>query len=450
MLTRRSLLERSLKGASMIAAGPMVPGFLASTARAAEPGGETILVVLEMTGGNDGLNTVVPYADDHYRRARPTLRIDGDRVVRLDDRLGLNPGLRALEPLLEADRVAIVQGVGYPNPDRSHFESMDVWQSADPSGTTGDGWLGRGLGNMTAAMGSIPGLHVGDDALPMALRGPSATVPTVHPNRPFDLELAPGGPPSPFNDQLRQFGRISMPSPMPSSDDPLLAPRRRLIEELAADTPTDDPMHRFVRRSALRTYAAVDQIREIVRADRGAAMRFNPRGLPNGNGLAQDLQLVADLIAAELGTRVFYVAQSGYDTHAGQLQTHEQLLGQLAGAVSGFFDRLEEAGHAQRVLLMTFSEFGRRVHENGSGGTDHGAASCQFLIGPKARGVVVGPHPALDPENLDSGDLAHRIDFRQVYATLLDAWLGCDADRVLGGTYAPLPMLKEGASLASD
>src|SRR4051812_32882088 len=146
MMTRRRFLERSLRGSSLIAAGPLVPGFLAATARAAGPGKETVLVVLELTGGNDGLNTVIPYADDLYHRARPSLRLNAQQVVRVDDQIGLNPGLRGLEKLLGAGQLAILQGIGYPNPDRSHFQSMDVWQTADPSRKVGSGWLGRSLG----------------------------------------------------------------------------------------------------------------------------------------------------------------------------------------------------------------------------------------------------------------------------------------------------------------
>ncbi|CAN5808648.1 DUF1501 domain-containing protein [soil metagenome] len=447
MFTRRTLLERFLKGSSLIAAGPLVPGFLASTARAASPGEETILVVLELTGGNDGLNTIVPYADDQYQRARPTLKLAKEQVVRLDDQLGLNPGLRGLELLLSADQVAIVQGVGYPNPDRSHFESMDIWQSADPSRTTGNGWLGRGLGSLSSPSSAVPGIHVGASGLPMALRGPSATVPTVHPSRPFDLELAPGGPSSSNNDPFGQI-RFSNPgrqaAPRPSGDDPHLAPRRRLIEELAELAPQGDPLQRFVRRSTLQTYEAVERIREIVGADRSGngSIPFDPRRGSNRDGLGQDLQLVADLIAAELGTRIFYVSQPGYDTHAGQLSTHEQLLRQLGDSVAGFFQRLEQSGHARRVLLLTFSEFGRRVQENGSQGTDHGAASCQFLIGPAVQGGVIGRHPALNPDQLEAGDLKHHTDFRQVYATLLEGWLGCDSKEVLGDSFEPLPLLR--------
>src|SRR4051794_34359732 len=161
MQTRRRFLERALKGSSLVALGPSVPGFLADAARAAEPGKDTILVVVEMTGGNDGLNTVVPYADDLYHAARPTIRLSREQVIRVDDHVGLNPGLRGLEKLLSDGHLAILQGIGYPNPDRSHFESMDVWQTADPSRKIGSGWLGRGTASVSVKAGQIPAIHVG-------------------------------------------------------------------------------------------------------------------------------------------------------------------------------------------------------------------------------------------------------------------------------------------------
>lgn len=442
MLSRRSFLERALKGSSLVAMGPLIPGFLATAARAAEPGGDTILVVLEMTGGNDGLNTVVPYADDLYLRARPTLRLSKEQVVRVDDRIGLNPGLRGLEKFLGKGQLAIVQGVGYPNPDRSHFESMDVWQSADPQRKSGTGWLGRSLGHLRVEQGKVPGVHAGAEALPLALRGSAAGVPTIHPGRPFDLDLAPQSP-APRYGGINRF-RVESPS-SPSSaprEDGLLASRRNLIEDLAELAPARDPMLQFVRRTSLQTYASVGHLREIARAGRQSQPPGFQPGAPSGNGLAQNLGLVGQLIAAEFGTRLFYLSVSGFDTHANQLSTHQQLLQQVADAVSNFFAGLERSGHARRVVLMTFSEFGRRVQENGSQGTDHGAASCQFLIGPAVAGGVIGPHPSLDPNDLDAGDLKHHTDFRRVYAALLDGWLGCDSRAVLGASFEPLPILK--------
>jgi uncharacterized protein (DUF1501 family) len=440
MLTRRSLLERALRGSSLVAAGPLVPGFLATTARAAEPGGETVLVVLELTGGNDGLNTVIPYADDLYHKARPTLHLTRQQVVRVDDRIGLNPGLRGLEKLLSAGQVAVVQGVGYPNPDRSHFESMDVWQSADPKRAAGTGWLGRSLGAVRVRPGRVPGMHVGTGPLPLALRGSATGVPTVHPGKPFDLELTPqSGPPVPY--QPFGFGAPPPFEPNLSATGPRadrhLAPRRRMIEDLAELAPSTDPMLQFVRRTSLQTYASVEQLRDLARANRRNGPGFQPFGT-----LGQELSLVAGLIAAELGTRIFYLSVSGFDTHANQAQSHQQLLQQVADAVAGFFGQLEQSKHAGRVLLMTFSEFGRRVQENGSRGTDHGAASCLFVVGPGVRGGVVGEHPSLQPDRLDAGDLRHHTDFRRVYATLLDGWLGVDSREALGASYDPLPFLK--------
>src|SRR5947209_8088475 len=195
MLDRRQFLKSS----SLIALTATAPAFIARTARAATAGKETVLVVLEMTGGNDGLNTVVPYGDDLYHKARPTLRLTKDRLVRVDDHIGLNPGLRPLQQLLADGQVAIVQGVGYPNPDRSHFESMDVWQSADPKRQIRSGWLGRGLGAMTFGPGAVPGAHVGAEQFPLALAGAATGVPSIHPDRPYDLELGTGLAADPYN-----------------------------------------------------------------------------------------------------------------------------------------------------------------------------------------------------------------------------------------------------------
>lgn len=449
MFNRRRFLERTLRGSALIAAGPMVLGFLADSARAAKAGDETILVVVELTGGNDGLNTVAPYADDLYHKARPSLALKPSQVVRVDDHIGLNPGLRGLEPLLKAGRLAIVQGVGYPNPDRSHFESMDVWQMADPSREAGSGWLGRSLGSLRVAPGRIPAAYVGPEALPLAMRGASASVPTIHPSRPFDLELGLGGQP---RYEIARFTgrppRTTFPI-QPANDPPAVAARRSLIEALADLSPSDDPMRQFVRRNALETYATIGQVREIARdAGKAGAGRGTGRSINNTNGgaLGQELSLVADLIAAEFGTRIFYLSTSGFDTHANQSQSHQQVLQQVGDAIASFFSRLDSTGHAGRVLLMTFSEFGRRVAENGSRGTDHGAGSNLFLAGPAVSGGVIGPHPSLEPDQLDSGDLRHHTDFRQVYATLLDDWLGCDSRSVLGGTFKPLPLLGSGTA----
>lgn len=442
MLTRRRFLERTLQGSSLVALGPTVPGFLASAAQAAEPGKDNILVVVEMTGGNDGLNTVIPYADDLYHAARPTLRIAKEQVVRVDDHVGLNPGMRSFEKLLSDGRLAIVQGVGYPNPDRSHFESMDIWQTADPKRKTGGGWLGRSLDSVQVPAGQIPGIHVGAQQLPLAMRGSATGVPTVHPNKPYDLDLTPELPGN-FNGSIsiRRGGQPGEPV-----IDPHQADRRALIEDLAKLSPARNDLRQFVQRTSLQTYAAIEDLRKITNAN-GPNGGPNPNnfqaGFRNGNGeLASNLTLVGNMIAAGFGTRIFYLSIAGFDTHANQLQEHQQLLQQLADAVSGFFNQLGRSGQSKRVILMTFSEFGRRVQENGSRGTDHGAGSCLFVAGEGVKGGVVGPHPSLAADQLDAGDLRHHTDFRRVYASLLDGWLGCDSATVLGETFEPLPLLK--------
>ena len=433
MLNRRHFLRT----APFFTLTATAPGFVTRTARAAEARTkDTVLVVIEMTGGNDGLNTVVPYADDLYQKARPTLRLTQQQVVKVDDRIGLNPGLRPLERLLSQGQVAIVQGVGYPNPDRSHFESMDIWHSADPKRQTRSGWLGRGLGTAKFAEGAIPGMHVGTQQLPLALAGSATGVPSVHLSRPFDLDLST----RPFVAGQPRFRPVAPAGGSVSSS--AHQARRDLIESLAnlPQGPEGD-LSLFVQRSHLQTYANIDRLRKLVEEQTQMARfggGFNPGGQPT---LASDLTLVAQMINADFGTRVFYLSIGGFDTHADQMRQHEQLLNQIASAVVNFFDQLRPSGNADRVLLMTFSEFGRRVRENGSKGTDHGAASCLFVVGPGVKGGPVGQHPSLS--DLADGDLKFHTDFRRVYSTLLDGWLGCDAKAVLGGEFAPISLLKK-------
>jgi uncharacterized protein (DUF1501 family) len=435
MLNRRQFLLRTLKGSSLIALGSAVPQFLASTARAAEAGKDTVLVVLEMTGGNDGLNTVVPYADDNYHRVRPTLRLTKEQVVRVNDQVGLNPGMRSFERLLQKSELAVVQGVGYPNPDRSHFESMDIWQSADPKRKTANGWLGRSLGSVHVGAGHIPGMYVGKEKLPLAMRGSATGVPTIHPSKPYELELARQLPGQEMNAYNRAFVRLTVAGEGDSSGPALgkhARDRKQLIEDVAKLSPAPpNSMLQFVQRSSLQ---------HIMEQD----LRNGNRGFVGPNAeLGRDLNLIAQMISADFGTRVYYVSVGGFDTHANQAQQHQQLLQQVADGITNFFTQLEGRGHGKRVIVMTFSEFGRRVDENGSKGTDHGAASCLFVAGPAVQGGVVGKHPSLAKEDLLEGDLKHGIDFRQVYATLLDGWLGCDSEQVLAGKFPHVPLLKK-------
>jgi uncharacterized protein (DUF1501 family) len=403
MFTRRQFLIQTLQGSSLVALGSVVPQFVARTAQAAPPGKDNVLVVLEMTGGNDGLDTVIPYADDLYHKARPTLRQTKDVVIRLDDHVGLHRGMLGFRQLWDKGQLAVVQGVGYPNPERSHFEAMDIWQSADTKRVLTTGWLGRAAAESNDTTGGVPILHLGANRQPLALAGaPGGGAVTINDQNSFRLEIADS-----------KAGRQKA--------------RRRLLEDLStpAGKATEDDLASFVRRRQVQTLTAVENLRALLEG---------PNAIPRqGSGLTQKLQLVAGLIAKGFGTRIFYVSLDGFDTHANEGPLHSALLAELADAVGGFFQTLKTTGHDRRVRLMTFSEFGRRVYENGSRGTDHGAASCLFVAGPSVKGGVVGKHPSL--ADLDAGDLKFHTDFRRVYATQLDGWLGCDSKAVLGAKW---------------
>jgi uncharacterized protein (DUF1501 family) len=421
MLHRRDFLRRTLYGSSLLALGPVVPQFIAGTARAAEAGKDNILVVVEMTGGNDGLNTVIPFANDAYHKARPTLGYGKGEVVRLNDELGLNPGMRSFESMWKEGQLAVVQGVGYPNPDHSHFESMDIWQSADPKRKITTGWLGRSAGSLSVKRG-VPMLHVGGGKLPTALSGAPGSAVSINDKQPYHLDLGGGS-------KARHTAR------------------RTLIDDLAHEDKVagEDSLLNFVQRRQVETFTTLDRLEEVLQKNRnpgrfiqrmdGGGFRFYQQG-----SLPQKLQLVASLIRAELGTRVFYVTLNGFDTHSRQKDHQRTLLAELADGVGQMFQTLRDGGHDKRVRLMTFSEFGRRVRENGSKGTDHGSGSCLFVAGPSVKGAAVGKHPSLD--DLDNGDLRYHTDFRSVYATLLDAWLGCDSKAVLGGRFGHIEALK--------
>ncbi len=448
MFSRRKFLERSLKSSSLLALSATVPNFVASTALAAQTDQDTVLVVIEMTGGNDGLNTVIPYGDDLYHKARPTLRFKKSEVIRVDDHVGLNPSLRGLSGLLEKQQLAILQGVGYPNPNRSHFESMDIWQTADPRRKLRNGWLGRAIGDLQVQGGRIPAFHMGQEQLPLALQGSATGVPSLNTEEPFGLDLIgefyghqPDGSSSPKSrPPKKKKSEKNKKTASPASA------RKQLIQDVATLAPTDaGGMLRFVRKTSLDTYATIDQLKEIMNekfsVPDAQADFSNGRYRQLRSGLQYELMLVARMIQAGFGTRIFYVSIDGFDTHSQQRQPQNQLLQKLGSAIQTFFQELEKSGDAKRVLLMTFSEFGRRVRENGSKGTDHGSGSCMFVAGPAVKGGLVGKHPSLAKDELDSGDLRYHTDFRQVYATLLDRWLGCDSRHVLDGEFKPVELL---------
>jgi uncharacterized protein (DUF1501 family) len=413
--TRREFLRLGLGSSTLLACGTTVPTFLARSAVAA-PGDDRstgrVLVVLELTGGNDGLNTVVPYGDDAYRRHRPKLQIGGGSLHRIDDHIGLHPSLGGLSELFKHGKLAIVQSVGYPNANRSHFESMAIWQTArlEPDTHTA-GWLNRGAARRTAvAGGDGTAMHIGDTELPRALTGDALCVPSL----------------TSLDQVVRRMG---------VPDRAGAAAQRAALDRIARLPRGTSGSHlQFVQRSQVVTYASSARIEEILRGDKSHQANEYP-----DFGLAQRLKLVAQLIKAGLSTSIYYVQLDGFDTHQNQLEAHRSLLAEFSQSLSAFFEDLESAGEDKRVILLGFSEFGRRLTENASRGTDHGTALPVFLAGPGVRSGLHGPYPNLT--DLEDGDPRHAIDFRRVYATILDRWLDCQSRFVLGQEFAHLPLI---------
>jgi uncharacterized protein (DUF1501 family) len=412
--TRRDFLRLGLGTSTLLACGSTVPTFLANAANALaeEPVTDAkgrVLVVVQLDGGNDGLNTVAPYADDDYRKHRPRLHLGEKAVLRIDDHVGFHPALAGFARLLESRQLAVVQSVGYPNPNRSHFESLAIWHTArrDAKRDT-PGWLARELDSVTRGPGGdVPALHVSGELLPQALAGGQQHVPSLT--------------------SLEQFRRrLGVPAGAGAAE------QRAALDALAAEERgRPGSLLQFVERSAVLTYASSARLETVVAK--------TAAGYPENYGLAQRLRLIAQLIKAGLTTSIYYTRLGGFDTHADQLGTHDRLLRELGGSLVAFLKDLGDSGDGRRVVVLVFSEFGRRLAENASGGTDHGTAAPVFLLGGAVKAGLHGPYP--DLRDLADGDPKHAIDFRRVYAALLGEWLNCPGERVLGEKFEPLPVL---------
>jgi uncharacterized protein (DUF1501 family) len=403
-INRRNFLRTS----SLIALAPSIPLFLRSSLAGTEANLKgRILVVVQLSGGNDGINTVVPYADEGYAKNRKELRIPTDKLVRINDQIGLHPSLRSLGQLFEERRLAIAQGVGYPNPNRSHDVSMAIWQTArmDPTEHDSFGWIGRALDQSVANVVSPPrSMLVGDQSPPVAIRGRKSAFAVT--DRLTDLQL----------------------KSKRSLDPKQTAPSTSGKDDQAAGSLAD-----FVRRTTLDAYATSDVLAEVAAKAQAGTTRYP------SNELGRRLEMIGQLIKADIGTSVYYVSQSGYDTHAVQLPTHERLLGDLSNGLKAFLDDLKAAKLDDRVVVLSFSEFGRPLIENASLGTDHGTVGPVFIAGANVKSGLYGTTPSLT--DLDNGDLKMSLDFRQVYATLLNRWLNVSTEPVLGGSFEPIAFL---------
>jgi uncharacterized protein (DUF1501 family) len=414
---RRRFLNASLSSSTLVAMGTTaIPTFLSRSAEAARAGkpAEKVLVVVQLLGGNDGVNTVVPHGIDGYSRGRRALRLPAGQLHKITGEIGLHPSMGGMAKILEKGLLAVVQGVGYPNPDRSHFRSMEIWETArldNGEKALETGWLGRTLDARAAKPGDDPpGLHVGGRSMPLALKTKKTEVPSIESLESYKLQLA-------GTDQEKQAERMA-------------------LNQLASlDRRGDDPLLGFISRTTLAAYESSGRLEQLTQK------KTNGPKYPNF-GLARRLELIAQIIKADFGTRIFYTSLDGFDTHANQLGTHAALLNELSDSIAAFHDDLTAAGQGDRVAVLTFSEFGRRVAENASQGTDHGAAAPVFVVGPVAKPGLIGKHPSF--EDLDDGDLKFHTDFRSVYASLIADWLKLAAEPIVGGGFKPVPLFQRG------
>jgi uncharacterized protein (DUF1501 family) len=396
---RRFLVASGVVGASALVAGAggyTIWDILATADDPARGPGDRTLVLLTLYGGNDGLATVIPFADPAYHDARPGLGYPADAVPRLDDHTGLNPALTGLKGLYDRKQLAIVRGVGYPKPDRSHFRSMDIWQTANPQRPANTGWLGRWLDTT----GGDPRLAISlEPVLPPVLAGATSAGAAV------------------------SLGGVTVPRTLTEAD-------LKALGRPAAGEPA-------LQARAAACFGDLLGVDKLITEATESTEDTDDDTPATGTGGAQSslkaqLDLVARCVEAGVATRVFSVSQGGFDFHAGEKQAQEQILRLVDAAVTGFCDRMAKTDHGRRVVLMMYSEFGRRVRANASDGTDHGTASNVFLAGPAvAGGRLIGDQPSMT--DLDDGDLKFHTDFRDLYAAVLTGVLGADPGPILDG-----------------
>ncbi len=418
--------RRFLQNLTMLSSAACAPTFLVRTLKAAKTQGllaqqsdDRILIVCELAGGVDGLNTVVPYTNDIYYQERPRLSIPSGQVLQLDDTLGFHPAMVGLKDLYDSGRMTIVQGVGYPNPNRSHFRSRDIWHTAEPGSVATDGWLANYFDSVGTS-GSLLGMNVGG-GVPKAMISSEGSSPSIQSIETYKLETDPFHPEDSSN-------------------------KNAAFQQILAQPQNKYDLQQYVTQTALdATLTSIELLEGQNRyTEIGGGLVEYPAG-----AFAQNLKTIAQIIAADLGVRVFYVTIGGFDTHAEQSDpdanttgTHADLLEAVSSGLKILYDDLTNMGVSEQTLIMTFSEFGRRLSENASVGTDHGTANQMFLIGDSVKPGFFGEHPSLAPQDLDPiGDMVFTRDFRDVYATALESWLGTDSSAVLGSQFEILDLI---------
>jgi uncharacterized protein (DUF1501 family) len=411
-MTRRDFVRG---GVAAFTVGFAAPAFLTDIARAQ---GRTRrnLVVLYLSGGNDGLSTLIPYTDGQYFARRPTLAIPAANVLQIGsdsagNPLGLNPRLTDLRAIFNAGRLALIQRTGYPNSSRSHFQGTDIWSSADPRVPQGLGWLGKYLDRLPSPVDPLTAWSTVRET-PRSLLANTVGVPTI-----------------------ASVAEYAFASPNGAADG---VAARQAATRIASHVPIDQPHLAFVNGTAQAAFVTLDRVAQVG--------QYVPSVAYPNNGFGQALQMIAGAIARNVGTSIFWVQTGGFDTHAGQNTnvangTYNTLMTNLNGGLGAFYRDMQNQGLLNDTLVLQFSEFGRRINENGSSGTDHGAASLMMAIGGSVRGGIYGTAPNLrvgaDNPTLENGsqDVTFQTDFRSVYARVIDNWLGADSGAILGGDF---------------
>ena len=405
-LNRGRFLLGALSGITVVAnADHVFARALADTPLPGLPAAQDRIVVLvNLQGGNDGLNCIVPFGNPNYYRLRPTIGVAQSDVLAIDNQLGFNPNMKSLKGMYDKGMVAVVQGVGYPNPDHSHFRSTEIWQTAAPEKYEHTGWLGRYLDSAGLPKDNLFNGVAIAQVLPEAMIGNKVDVPAIA--------------------QLGGYGL--------ASDHNLQA--RHTYTQLVNDNrfPFSSPYLSHVAEIEDHAQRGSEELPKLVAG-------YKTDATYPATPLGRSLALAAQIAGSNIGTRVLYVQHGSFDTHVSQKGTQDRLLGEFSDAIAAFYDDLTAHGNADRVLTVTFSEFGRRIEENGSRGTDHGEASPLFLIGGGVKGGLYGTHPDLGQANM--GNLAFTTDFRSVYATVLERWLGRPSQAILNGSFPTITAL---------
>jgi len=409
-ISRRSFLKGSIGLCASLTMGELLTlGAQAGT----RPAASKILVVVQLAGGNDGLNMVVPYADDAYYKARPTIGIKQKDVLQLDQSVGLHTGMPELADQFKRGKLAVIQAVGYPEPSRSHFRSIEIWQTAEPRKVKDTGWLGRYLDLSSPAKASasdtfFPAINV-DPILPKTLSAQKVIVPSVNNVADFQFKADPKNE----ADRLAQIEAFNS-----------------IYKDFKLDRHYVDQL----RAVGMDTTAASDYLNKIVQNYKTSSQ------YPNDN-FGKGLKFIAQMITGGVNCRIYNITLSGFDTHTNEGRNHDQLLRKLSSGLNAFQQDLEAHNKDKEVVVMTFSEFGRRVAENGGRGTDHGTAAPMLVLGSSIKGGIIGDAPSLT--NLEDGDLKYKMDFRNVYATVLDRWLGADSKQVLGDKFDQIELFQK-------